>query len=351
MPAEPTNPSDESGLFIEFPTTAELGYRMPAEWEPHECIWLTTPHNPDTWPGCLDKAQAQYDNWMQEMSRFVRVRTTQSLGIKTNDSWIRDYGPIFVVDDRGGLGCHSFRFNAWGRKYDPWDKDNSVPHKIAAHLNVPLWRHDMVLEGGSIGVNGRGTLLTTESCLLHHNRNPKLTRNQIEQQLHATLGTTHVIWMAGGLEGDDTDGHMDDIARFVTPDTLLAVRAPAGHRDHDILEKDWEILTNSRDQDGQPLNLVPLPVPEPITYDFPPNKQIERGTYHLPASYANFLTSNGAVFVPVFGQPADDQALKIIDNATPGLTVIPIRAEWIVVGRGALHCLSQQQPAVALDTE
>ena len=184
---------------------------------------------------------------------------------------------------------------------------------------------------------------------MHDNRNPALSREQIEQQLHATLGTTHVIWMAGGLEGDDTDGHMDDIARFVSNDTIVAVRAPVGHPDHDILEKDWQILTNSKDQDGQPLNIVALPVPDPITYDFPPNKQIERGTYHLPASYANFLISNGAIFVPVFGQHSDDEALNIIDDATPGLTIVPIRAEWIVVGRGALHCLSQQQPAVGKD--
>jgi len=350
----------DSAVLIEGPTPAELGYRMPAEWEPQERVWVTTPTNPDTFPGCLKEAQEQHAEWCGEMSRVVQVTTTQSIGIAPEDAWVRDYGPIFVVDDKGGLGFNNYRFNAWGGKYPPWDRMDAVPDIIARYLEhetgrkIPHWKHDMVLEGGSFEVNGRGSLLTTEACLLHPNRNPSLSKAQIEAALGATLGVSHVIWLPCGIEGDDTDGHQDDLARWINATTIAAVRAPHGHPDHEALEANWRALQQARDQDGQKLNLVELPEVAPVLeYHTPGDYEAERnengaigGGGHLPASYTNYLISNGHLFLPVFGRPTDDQAIRIYEQAAADLTVVPIRAEWLVVGRGALHCLSQQQPAV-----
>ncbi|MFA9479211.1 agmatine deiminase family protein [Phycisphaerales bacterium AB-hyl4] len=326
-------------------TAAELGYRMPAEWEPHAAVWLTPPHNVETWPVVMEKAIAQYDAWVDAMRKAVPVSTTQELNIPTNDSWIRDYGPIFVVHRDLGLACHDFQFNGWGNKYEHRDYDDVVPQHIARQLHLPIWIHDLVLEGGSIEVNGRGTVLTTEQCLLNENRNPHLTREQIETKLHETLGTTHVIWLPGGIEGDDTDGHIDDIARFINPDTVAALRAPQHHPDHDTLEQNWQVLQQARDQGNRKLNLIELPVPETITFDYPADRFGPGGPAPLPASYANFLITNGSVFVPTFGQPNDELALRTLDDAMPEHIITPVRSEWLVVGLGALHCLSQQQPA------
>ncbi|MEX0745592.1 MAG: agmatine deiminase family protein [Phycisphaeraceae bacterium] len=335
-------------------SAAALGYRMPAEWEPQSCVWVTDPHNPETWPTCLDAARKQFEAWLDAMSRFVPVCSTQSMGIATNDSWIRDYGPIFVVRDAPPatpaappLAAHDFHFNGWGGKYEDRDLDDVVPQHIARALNLPLWVHDLVLEGGSIDVNGRGAVLTTEQCLLNANRNPQLTRVQIEAALHETLGTRHVIWLPGGIEGDDTDGHIDDVARFVTADTVVASRAPHEHPDYEMLERNWQALGRARDQDGQPLALIELPVPEPIVFDYPADRFGPGGRAPVPASHANFLITNGAVFVPVFGQRSDEPALRALEQALPGRSIVPVRSEWLVVGLGALHCLSQQQPVPA----
>jgi len=326
-------------------TARELGYRMPAEWEPQETVWLTAPHNEGTWPGCMDEALAQFAKLVDALSKVVKVRTTQSLNIKTDDSWIRDYGPIFVLDKDGSLACHDFIFNCWGDKYRPWDSDNLTPQYIARDLDVPIWIHDFVLEGGSIEVNGKGTVMTTEQCLLHPNRNAQLSREQIEQVLHRALGTSHVIWLPGGIEGDDTDGHIDDVARFINPTTILAIRAPEGHPDFIPLERNRIALEKAKDQDGNALSVIPLPVPEPIEYNFPADEYGLGGKRMIPASHANFLITNQHAFVPVFGQPSDDIALKTIEDAMPGNTIIPVRCETLVVGLGAIHCMSQQQPA------
>lgn len=345
----PTGPRLLSG------TAAELGYRMPAEFEPMRRIWLTRSHNAETWPGCLDRARAQFDAWVEAMKPFVESRTTQSLGIATDDSWIRDYGPVFVVKrERGNpagggeteIACHDFYFNSWGERYGPWDLDNVVPQLIAREMNVPVWVHDFVLEGGAIEVNGHGTVMTTESCLLEEHRNPHLSRGQIERKLNDSLGTHHVIWLPGGdVGGDDTSGHVDNLARFVNKDTVIAVHPGKDHPDHEVLDRNWMSLQSARDQDGRKLTLVELPAPEPVFYDFPADQWSDGGRRRIPSSFGNFLIANGGVFVPVFGQRGDDIACRVIEQAMPGYKVIPVRAEWLVVGLGALHCLSQQEPA------
>ncbi len=332
---------------------AEAGdFHMPAEWATLARVWVTRPHNDETWPNCLPEAQQQWDLWIEAMRPFVEVADTRQLGIDTNDSWIRDYGPIFVkANDADGTSAagtkalHDFHFNGWGGKYETRDLDDTAPQHIARQLNLPLWLHDMTLEGGSIEVNGQGTVMTTEQCLLNPNRNPHLSREQIIAELHQALGTRHVIWLPGGIIGDDTDGHIDDIARFVNPTTVLAIRAEHGHPDFEVLDRNRQALTAARDQDGRQLEIIDLPVPEPILYNFPADRFGPGGVNPVPASYANFLIANKAVFVPVFAQKTDQRALDIIAAAMPKHTVVPIRAEFLVVGLGALHCLSQQEPA------
>lgn len=322
-----------------------IGYRMPAEFEPLSCVWVAPPKNQDTWPGCLAEAQREFADWIGLMRKAVAVRTTDELGIETDDSWIRDFGPIFVVRDTGegegdALACHDFHFNTWGGKYEVRDKDDVVPQHIARKLDVPIWVHDFVLEGGSIEVNGAGTVMTTEQCLLNPNRNPGMSREQIEAQLHTALGTQHVVWLPGGIAGDDTDGHIDDVARFISPGKVAVVSAPAGHPDHEVSQRNLAALRGAVDQDGQPLEVVELPVPDPIFYDYPD------GRWPVPASYANFLIANGHVFVPTFGQPTDEAAMGVLAREMPGYSVVPVAAKSLVVGLGALHCLSQQQPGV-----
>lgn len=353
-------------------SAAELGYRMPAEWEPQECVWVVPPHNHETWPGCFEQAQQQHADWVGTMREHVTVRTPGELGIETDDAWIRDFGPIFVVREDAGcseqgvaqgnqtqtepttdnrqpttsLAAHDFHFNSWGAKYEETrPKDDVVPQHLARQLDFPLWVHDFVLEGGSIEVNGRGTVMTTQQCLYNANRNPWAAPEVIEQTLHDSLGTKHIIWLPGGIAGDDTDGHIDDVARFVSAECVAVVYAPEGHPDYAVTQKNFKALQEAVDQDGQKLHIVGLPVPEPIIYDFPALPSVEApGPGPVPASYANFLITNGAVLVPVFGQATDDVACGVLERVLPGKKVVPIRAEHLVVGLGALHCLSMQQP-------
>ena len=323
-----------------------LGYRMPAEWEPHDAVWLSRPEEETTWPGCLDEARAQFDALVEAASDYVTVETTAARQIGTDDAWIRDYGPVFVVDDAGKLGCHDFTFNCWGGKYGPWADDNLVPQHIARHVGAALWVHDFVLEGGSIEVNGVGTVLTTEQCLLHPNRNPLMAREQIEWELHEALGTRQVVWLVGGIEGDDTDGHVDTVARFVNPRTIVATRAPQGHPDHLMLERNWQVLTAARDQDGRGFELLELPVPEPMHHVFPADEWGIGGRRILPASHANFLLTNRCALVPTFGQKSDDVALRVLEAALPGYRVVGLPCAQLAVGLGGLHCISQQQPRI-----
>lgn len=352
-------------------TARELGYRMPAEWAPQSCVWLVRPFNSETWPGCMNEAVAQWDAFAGALSEVVPVSTTQAMKIETVDSWIRDFGPIFVTRsspeslvpgpasasgkdpglgtrDSGlaALAAHDFRFNGWGGKYEDRTLDDVVPQELAHRLGFPVWVHDFVLEGGSIEVSGAGTVMTTEQCLLNDNRNPHLTKADIEARLHDALGTSHVIWLPGGIVGDDTDGHIDDIARFVNETTVVAVAPPAGHPDYDILSQNLRALRGQRDQDGRKLEVVELPAPEPIEYCFPPDRFGPGGVNPVPASHANFLISNGSVFLPVFGGESDDAAVRVMEQVMPGYRIVPLRADKLVVGLGSFHCLSQQQPRV-----
>jgi len=347
-----THPRTDSFDALETPadSAAALGYRMPAEFEPVDRIWLTDPHNEETWPGCLDEARAQFAHFAEAAARYATVETTNTRhGWPTDDSWIRDYGPIFVVNpDRpeAPLAAHDFHFNGWGGKYGEYPNDDVIPQRIAQHLGVPLWLHDMALEGGGVEVNGRGAIMLTESCLLAPTRNPHMSRNDIERALAEALNVHHFIWLKDGLAGDDTDGHIDTLARFVSESAVIALRAPAdpGHIDHAALERNWKILQRATDQSGAALELFELPVPPPMHYDYPPDRFSDGGRNLLPASYANFLIVNNAVLALTFDQPTDDAALRALDRAFPSRDIIPIPSRHLTVGLGGPHCLSMQQP-------
>jgi agmatine deiminase len=342
----------------------DTAWRWPAEWEPHRATWLSWPHNPETWPGRLDRAEAAFytivralegremvcinvaDAAMEErVQRRLRgagvdvERAVELHRIPTDDAWVRDHGPIFVVRDEDGRRERlllDFVFDAWGRKYPPWDRDDDVPRRTAEALGLPRRRVDMVLEGGSIDGNGAGTLLTTESCLLHPNRGAGRTRESLTKILRETLGATHVIWLGGAVAGDDTDGHVDDLARFVGPRTVVAAVEPdAADPNCAPLARNLERLRAARLPDGRPLDVVPLPMPPPLVVE----------GQRCPASYANFYLANGVALVPVFGAPQDARALAILRELLPGRDVVGIRSEDLVVGFGAVHCLTQQEPA------
>ena len=340
--------------------------RWPAEWEPHAATWLTWPHNPQTWPDHLDAARREYVEIVRALQGRETIRLLvanaaaeeaargklakrgvdpdrgiQFLHVPTDDSWIRDYGPIFV-EERGPAGARQrlrgFGFDAWGGKYPPWERDAAAARRAAALLGRELDAADFVLEGGSIDGNGAGTVLTTEACLLNPNRERKAsrTRAQMEGRLSRWLGTRHVIWLDAGIEGDDTDGHVDDVARFVGPRTVAtAMPDAADSDDHRALETNLRCLRAARDQDGRPLELVTLPMPPPHYVD----------GHRCPASYANFYLANGVALVPVFGAASDARALAVLREVLADREVVAIPCATLVLGLGAVHCLSQQEPA------
>jgi agmatine deiminase len=259
--------------------------------------------------------------------------------IPTDDAWVRDHGPVFVVRERDGLRetvALDTGFDAWGGKYPPWDHDAAVPAAVARALGVPCLRVPGVLEGGAVDGNGAGTILTTEQCLLHANRGG-LDRARAERRLAGALGARHVIWLQGGIEGDDTDGHVDDVARFVAPDTIVvAVPDDDAHPDAPALRSAEARLRAARDADGRALRVETLPVP-------PPQRGPDGSA--LPASYANFYLANGVCLVPTFAAPEDERALATLAALLPGREMAGIDARALVVGLGAVHCLTQQQPA------
>ena len=348
------------------PTPAQLGFRMPAEWEPHVATWLAWPHNQETWPGRFSAIAAVYARIIAALHQSERVHicvndpasahrvrhTLEAAGvdlsriglyeIPTNDAWARDHGPIFLTHEshnKTELGLTNWTFNAWGAKYPPWDLDNAVPNHIARRLNLAPFTPNMVLEGGSIDVNGQGMLLTTEACLLNPNRNPTLSRSDIEHTLSAYLGIRHIGWLGDGIVGDDTDGHVDDLARFVNPTTVVcAVEDDPTDVNYTALQDNLHRLRSMHDQRGHPLHVVPLPMPGPVEYE------AER----LPASYANFYIANSTVLVPTYDHPHDHTALSILRELFPGRRVLGIPCTDLVLGFGALHCVTLQQPAKAV---
>jgi agmatine deiminase len=334
---------------------------MPAEWEPQEAVWLSWPHKRRTWPGQFRPVPGVFANFVAQISRFQEVRinaakTLQSRAKRlcaaagadparvrffdhpTDDAWCRDHGPIFVRHDRTGeIALTDWRFNAWGEKYRPFDRDDAIPGRIARRLGLRRFENAMVLEGGSIDVNGRGLLLTSEQCLLNRNRNPHLTREQIERNLRDYLGVTSILWVGEGIVGDDTDGHIDDLARFFMPDGIVcAVESNPRDANYRILRAVWERLESFRTPAGRKFDLVALPMPRRVAFQ----------GRRVPASYANFLVINGAVLVPTFRQAKRDAAAcAILAGCFPGRQVVPIDCFHLIWGLGTLHCVSQQQPA------
>lgn len=335
---------------------------MPAEWEPHEATWLSWPHNRSTWPGCfaavepamsdvvaaLAESEDVYINVLgEEHERHVRgllrerapAERLRFFHVPTNDAWIRDHGAIFVcrtAPERPVLAL-DFDYNAWGGKYPPYDADREVACRMARALGVPRFAPGIVLEGGSIDVNGAGALLTTEQCLLNPNRNPDLSRPRIEEVLRQCFGVQRVIWLGDGIDGDDTDGHVDDLTRFVGPDAVVTVveRDPADPNCAPLAanRRRLEALEHSAEQ---ALSVFELPMPE---------AQYNRGE-RLPASYANFYIANACVLMPVFACAADDAAREVLEHCFPGRRIVGIDCRALVAGLGALHCLTQQVPVV-----
>lgn len=344
----------------EFP--ASQGYRMPAEWEPHEATWLTWPHNSETWPGqnmkSVEKAFLHIINALQSgekvnilvnnaaSNQYVldelkrnEIKNTETFIIPTDDSWIRDYGPNFILKEntpgKPEIAVNKWNFNSWGKKYD-WQYDNRAGSVIAERLAMKVFEPGIVLEPGAIEVNGLGTCITTERCLLDKNRNEALTRSEAENILKNYLGVKHIIWRQGDLQGDDTDGHIDNLARFVNPTTLLcAWEDDPSDPNYAVLKKNLEILQNSVDQDGYKFNIIKFPMPG----------FVGDNETRLPASYANFYIGNKTVLLPVYGKPDDAVAHSILQEYFPGREVVDIQCNILIWGLGGIHCLTQQQPA------
>ena len=328
--------------------------RMPAEWETHAATWLAWPHNPDTWPGCLEQAEREFAALVDALAESEPVhllvpseahgRRAASLlhaavtlhRVPLDDSWMRDIGPTFVrQEDR--LLAIDWTFDSWGGKYPPWQRDDAVAARVAALAGAPLLRPGLVLEGGALEVDGEGTLLATESSVLDPKRNPGVGRETLEARLRELLGVERVIWLEAGLAGDDTGGHVDNIARFVAPARVVCSSEPdAGDANHAGLLSCLERLRAARDARGRRLEVSELPLPPASCADG------ER----LPASYSNFYIANRVVVVPQFGAPADRHALEVLAPLFPERRVVGVSARALVRGLGTLHCLTQQQPAV-----
>jgi agmatine deiminase len=342
-------------------TPASLGFRMPAEWEPQEAVWLSWPHKRTTWPGHFRPIPGVFAKVVANLSRFEKVRINCARPLQpramrlcrnagadmanvrfydhpTNDVWCRDHGPIFVKNDRTGeVALTDWAFNSWGDKYPPYDLDNRIPPRIAWKLHLRRFANPMILEGGSIDVNGQGLLITSEQCLLNRNRNPHLSRSAIERNLREFLGVRTLLWLGEGIAGDDTDGHIDDMTRFFNPGGLITCVEPNRRdRNHRLLAANLERLRGFRRPGGGRFEIVELPMPRPMGF---------RGQ-RVPASYANFLVINGAVLVPTFRQQRRDlEACAIIGSCFPNRAVIAIDCYELIWGLGTLHCISQQQPA------
>jgi agmatine deiminase len=351
-------------------TPRALGFRMPGEFEAQEATWLAWPHNCEDWPGKFQPIPWVYTEIVRQLAKVQHVRIlvndekqekTAQRALKraganlekvefrrwqTDRVWTRDSGPIFVKNDATGeTAILDWHFNAWA-KYHNWQNDDQFPARAAAALGKQSWQpvinskpadHRVVLEGGSIDVNGRGTMLTTEECLLSdvQARNPGCTRELLEQCFHEYLGVNHVIWLDRGIVGDDTHGHVDDITRFVSTDRIVtSVEPNTADENHEILAENLRRLKNARLQDGKQPDLVELPMPAPVVFE----------GQRLPASYANFLIANKIVLVPVFNDPNDRIALNVLAEAMPDRTIIPIYCGDFVWGLGTIHCASQQQP-------
>jgi agmatine deiminase len=342
-------------------TPRELGYRFPAEWERHDATWLSYPHNEASWPGKIHTIYTWYHQFIKELAKGEQVNIniadsemheTVSLALKeagvnfqniklhllpTNDAWCRDHGPAFIVnpDAEHPKAIVNWKYNGWGGKY-PAELDTTIPARIGEMLGLPVFLPGIVMEGGSVDVNGKGTLLTTTSCLLHPNRNPELNQQQIEDYLVNYYGVEQVLWLGEGIEGDDTDGHIDDLTRFISEDTVITmVEHHKSDANYGPLKDNLSTLGKKRLLNGKQLNIVELPMPEPMYHE----------GQRLPVSYANFYIANAGVMVPTYRCRQDDQAITILGTCFRDRPVIGIDSVEIIWGLGSWHCLSQQEPA------
>ncbi len=340
----------------------EQGFAMPAEWQKHDAVWLAWPYDPTTFPDRVERVEATYVQIVKEIHESEEVnllvideptrKKVVELFSKATvnldrvhiyvsdyaDVWFRDYGPIFVRNPRHELAMIHWDFNSWGEKYETLLKDKEIPDVINKEMAIRCFKPGIVLEGGSIDVNGEGTLLTTEQCLLNSNRNPDLNKQKIEQYLSEYLGVCHFIWLKRGILGDDTDGHIDDLARFVGPSTIVcAFEDNENDADYDALKENYDLLCQSVDQNGKPLRIIKLPMPKVVS---------DEG-YRLPASYTNFYIGNTKVLMPIFDHPNDKKALAILQELFLTRKVVGICCKDLVYGFGTLHCISQQQPCTA----
>jgi len=342
-------------------TPKSLGYHFPAEWEPHRATWLSYPHEDSySWPGTLSRIFPFYNRFILELSKRERVCINVrneimrdrlnlelvKLGVDlekidllihpTNDAWCRDHGPAFVINPlaQAPKAVVSWKYNAWGDKY-PYDLDEQIPALVGKYLKVPVFYPGIVMEGGAVDFNGNGTLLTTVQCLMHENRNPGLFQHEIEEYLHHFYGTDQVLWLNEGIEGDDTNGHIDDITRFFKEDGVVTMVEPRrSDANHPILAENLTKLKTFRLPNGKQMDIAEIPMPQPVVYE----------NQRLPASYANFYIANKVVIVPTFQCKQDDKAMRILEECFPEREIIGIDSVEIIWGLGSFHCLSQQEP-------
>jgi agmatine deiminase len=341
-------------------TPQSQGFSFPAEWAKHTATWLSWPHKEASWPGKIDTIYAPYIAFIKVVSEqeLVRINVVnedmkasvifqlQNAGVDlnkieifefpTNDAWCRDHGPAFLVNPANKQkAIVDWGYNAWGGKYPPFDLDDVIPTQIGNHFGLPVFNPGIVMEGGSVDFNGKGTILTTTACLLNKNRNPQLNQQQIESYLQNYYGAEQILWLGDGIIGDDTDGHIDDITRFVNEDTVVTVvEEDKNDENYHILQENLETLKTMRLLNGKQLNIVELPMPDAVIYE----------DTRLPASYANFYIANSAVIVPTYRSKNDDKALDILTQCFPDRKVVGIDSTDIIWGLGSFHCLSQQEP-------
>ncbi len=340
-------------------------YYFPAEWALHEATWLSWPHKEVSWPSKIGMIYRQYAEFIkiltegelvrinvadEQMEAFAKqqllaigtdLTKVQFFYFPTNDAWCRDHGPAFLLNRDASFMPQKlvldWGYNAWGGKYPPFDLDDVIPTKIAEQFRLPVYEPGIVMEGGSVEFNGAGTVLTTTACLLNPNRNPHLNQNQIEDYLKQYYGVQQVLWLGDGIVGDDTDGHIDDITRFINEDTVVTVVEENPEDDnYQILQENLEKLKEMKLLDGRQLTIIELPMPSPVIWE----------DTRLPASYANFYIANKAVIVPTYRDKNDEKALQILQQCFPDRKVVGIDSTDIIWGLGSFHCLSQQEPAV-----
>lgn len=343
-------------------TPRQAGYFFPAEFHRHSATWLSWPHKEASWPGKIDTIYPNYSTFVKELAKgeevcinvadaAMQAAATRHLELAgadmemvrffhhpTNDAWCRDHGPAFVINPKEKKkAIVDWHYNAWGNKYPPFDLDDVIPTLIGKELGLPVYHPGIIMEGGSVDFNGKGTLITSACCLLNPNRNPNLDRDKIEEYLREYYGVEQILWVAEGIVGDDTDGHIDDTVRFVNEDTVITViEEDADDENYQLLRDNLAELSAMRLLNGKQLNVIELPMPKAVIHE----------DMRLPASYANFYIANESVIVPTFRCDRDEKALSIIQECFPARRVVGIDSTDIIWGLGSFHCLSQQEPAV-----